>query len=201
MYVAGQVPHAFRQRFHVGNGYIRFGGAAVHFQRPDRGDYHHEVGVEPAHAAFDVYEFFRAQIGAETRLGYDYVGVSHGGFGGDDAVAAVRYVGERPAVHNDRRARQRLHQIRFDGLFHENRHGVLRAQVAGVYKFAVEIVAHRYVAHAFFKVVQAACQAHRRHYFACGGYVETVLAAAVFVAHGYLHAPQSPVVYIHRPAP
>ena len=53
------------------------------------------------------------------------------GPGGDERVAAVGDVGERPAVDEGRSAAQRLHQVGVDGLLEEQRHGAGGVEVGG----------------------------------------------------------------------
>ncbi len=85
--------------------------AAVVLERAHRGNDHHRGGRDAGHAALDVEELFRPEVRPETGLGDDIIGHLHGAAGGRHAVAAVRDVGKRPAVHKRGRVLQRLHQV------------------------------------------------------------------------------------------
>ena len=69
------------------------------------------VRLQPGFAAFDVDEFFRAEVGAETGFRHDIVRKLERGRGRDHRIAAMRDVRERAAMHEGRRAFQRLHQV------------------------------------------------------------------------------------------
>ena len=97
-------------------------GAAVQLQRPHRGHDHGEFGLQPGLPAFDVEELLRAQIGAEARFGDDIVGQRQRRARGDHRVAAVRDVGEGPAVDQDRIVLQRLHEIGLGRVLQHGRH-------------------------------------------------------------------------------
>src|ERR1700727_1478718 len=87
----------------------------------------------------------------------DYV-VTEAGFGHDiigklerracrrDGIAAVRDVGERPAVNEGRRALERLHQIGRDGVLQQGRHGAVRVQFLGAYRLAAARIADNDIA-------------------------------------------------------
>ena len=85
--------------------------AAMHLERADGGDQHHAIGRQAGLAALDVDEFLAAEIGAEAGFGHHIVGELERGGGRHHRVAAMRDVGERPAVDEGGRAFQRLHQI------------------------------------------------------------------------------------------
>ena len=103
----------FQMNFQIGKSSAeRFGiffaefvlvNAAVHFQSPYRGDENDGSRFQPACAAFDVKEFFRAQIGAEPGFGYDIIGQPQRCFGRNQTVAAVGDVGKGAAVYQRRR--------------------------------------------------------------------------------------------------
>ena len=89
-------------------------GAALHLERAHRRDEHRGFRVQPADAALDVEELLRAEIGAEARFGDDDVAEREAGARGEDAVAAVRDVAERPGVQDRGAAFERLHEVRAD---------------------------------------------------------------------------------------
>jgi hypothetical protein len=96
--------------------------AAVHLERADGGDQHDHLRDQARVAAFDVEEFFHADVCAEA------------GFGDDEAVLAdqferdhirddgglsVRDVGERTCMDGGGRAFEGLHQVGLDGVLHQ----------------------------------------------------------------------------------
>ena len=81
---------------------VVLGDAAVHLERAHGGDDDRRGRLEAGLAALDVEELLGAQVGAEAGLGDDVVGELQRRLGGEHRVAAVRDVGERPAVDEDR---------------------------------------------------------------------------------------------------
>lgn len=86
--------------------------AAVVLEGAHRRDNDDRVGFQAGHAAFDVEEFFSAQVGTEAGL-CDHVIICemHGHLRGDDGIAAVGDIGEGAAVDEGGRAFQGLYQI------------------------------------------------------------------------------------------
>ena len=103
--------------------------AAVHLERPDRGDHHGRRRHEPRRAALDVEELLGAHVGAEARLGADDVVGHQREPVGDDRVVAVGDVGERPGVDEGRAALERLEQVRLDRVAQEHGHRPGHAEV------------------------------------------------------------------------
>ncbi len=112
-----EVFQSFHQRFGVGFLNVFPVHPAVHLQGPAGGHQNHRGGVEVGAFAFNVEKFFRSQVEAETRFGHRPIGEGQGHAGGQDRVASVRDVGERPPVHEGGDAFQGLHQIRQQGFF------------------------------------------------------------------------------------
>ena len=110
---------------------FRFGYAAVHFQRAHRGDQHDRVREQSRLASENVKKFFRAQIRAETRLGYDIIRQSQRRPRRDDRACAMCDIRKRAAVHQRRRVFQRLHQIRQHRVFQYRRHCARGVQLFG----------------------------------------------------------------------
>ena len=171
-----QVGHARLQRGQV---FFRKGSLvrpAVQFERLDGGDDDDAVGLDARHAALGIEEFFSPQVGAEARLRDHPVCQRQRRIGGDDAVAAVGDVGERPAVHDGGGALQRLHEVGLDGVLQQRAHGALRVQVARVHVFAFAVFAHDDIAQAPLQVLEGRCQAQDRHHLAGGGDLEVLFA-------------------------
>ena len=135
-----QVRKAFLHRFHVGLFQIRFGYAAVHLQRADCGYQDAGVRGQACLTAFDVEEFLRAQVSAESGFRNGKVRQTQGRAGGHDAVAAVGNVGKGAAVDDGRHMFQCLDQVRFHRILQQGRHGACRVQVFRRNRFAVIVV-------------------------------------------------------------
>ena len=83
------------------------------FQRAYGRNDHARVGPQSRFAAFDVDEFFRAEIRAETRFGHYIIAQLQRCLRRDHGVAAVGDIGERPAVDEGGIIFQSLGEIRF----------------------------------------------------------------------------------------
>ena len=85
--------------------------AAVHLERADGGDQHRAVRRDAGLAALDVHELLGAEIGAEAGFGDHVIGEFERGRRRQHRIAAMRDIGERPAMDEGGRAFQRLHQV------------------------------------------------------------------------------------------
>ena len=130
--VAAEIGAALLHRLDVLLAEVFLLDAAVHLHRAHGGDDDRGSRLQPGLAAFDVEEFFGAEIGAETGFGDDIVGELQRGRGGDDRVAAMRDVGEGAAMHEGRVVLQRLHEVRLHGVLQQHGHGAVGLEVAGV---------------------------------------------------------------------
>ena len=167
--MAGQVGNALLEGVQVFGGELVAGESPVVFQGADC-CHDHDCGyVEVAGAGFDVEEFFRPQVGAETAFGEDHVGVRQCGAGGDEGVAAVGDVSERAAVDEGGGAAQGLHQVGVDGVFEEGGEGALGVDVTGGDGFPIVGLGDHHAADAVRQVGQVGGEAEDRHDFAGGG--------------------------------
>ena len=182
---------------------VGFRHAAVHFQRADGCHQHYGVGLQPRLTAFDVQEFFRSEIGAETRLGDRVIAQRHGGFGRDDRIAAVCDVGERSAVDQRGRTFQRLHEVGRERVFQQRRHRADRTDLPGSDRFFVVRIADYDAGKPRFEVGDRICQTEHRHDFGSDGDIESVLArGAVDSAAQPVHdEAELPVVHVHAAFP
>ena len=105
--------------------------AAVHLERPHRRDDHRGLGLQPAHATLDVEELLGAEVRAEPRFGDDDVGQRERRARGENAVATMRDVAERPGVDERRPTFERLHEVRTNRVLEQERHRSGGAQLAG----------------------------------------------------------------------
>ena len=115
----------------------------------------------------------------------------------------MRDVGERAAVHERRRALERLHQVRLQRILQERAHGALSVQVVRGDGRVIVGVAHYDAAQALLQIGDAGRQAEDGHHLAGHRYVEAVLARhAVGLAAQTVHdMAQLAVVHIHHALP
>ena len=201
--VAQQVGQALFQGLDVFFAQVFFRHAAVVFQGADGGDDHGRIGFQAGQAAFDVAEFFRAQIRAEARFGNGIIGQMQGEAGGGNGIAAVGDVGEWAAVDEGGRAAYGLHQIRLDGVFQKCGHRAVGVQVFSVNGATVFGVGNQDVAQTVFQVGQVFGQTEYGHDFGCHGDVEAVGTqhAVGRLAVAADDVAQLAVVHVHRAPP
>ncbi len=162
-----------------------------------------QSGCEAGLAALDVEELLAAEIGAEAGFGHDIVGELERGRGGEHRVAAVRDVGERPAVDEGRRAFERLHQVRRQRLLEQHRHRAVRLEVARAHRLAVARIGDDDVAEPLLEVVEIAGEAEDRHHLGGDRDVEAGLAreAVGDAAERADDLAQRAIVHVHDAAP
>ncbi len=103
--------------------------AAVHLERPDRGDQDDGRRVQDGRPAFQVEELLAAQVEGEAGLCHSVIGGGQGHSCGQDRVATVGDVSERAAVDERRSGLGRLDQVRQKGLVEDGRHRAGDAEV------------------------------------------------------------------------
>ena len=109
-------------------------------------------GFESAVAALDVAEFLEAHVRAESGFGEHIAFRPHQlqrDLIGHDGRIAVRDVGERPGMHEGRRAFDGLHQIGHDGVLHQDRQRAAHAEIVGRDGIARAVAADHHAAQAF----------------------------------------------------
>ena len=198
-----QVRAALPHRCDVFGGKVGLRHPAMHLERADRGDQHDGIRLEARHAALDVHELFRAQIGAEAGFGHDIVRQAQCGAGGDDRVAAVGDIGEGAAVNDRRVVLQRLDQVRQDRVFEQHGHRAVRLDVAAEHWAFVAAIADDDVAQPLFQICQVIGEAQDRHDFRgdCDvepGFARIAVADPAQRADGLA---QGAVVHVQRTAP
>ena len=104
-----QVGQAFLHRRHIFRAQIVFLHAAVVFQGAHCGHHYGGIGFQFCQAAFDVAEFFRAQIRAESCFGHGIIAQMLRQTCCQDGIAAVRDIGKRATMHKGRAAGDGLH--------------------------------------------------------------------------------------------
>ena len=112
-------------------------------------------------------------------------------------------VGERAAVHERRVVLQRLHEIGFEGVLEQHRHGAVRLEVAGAHRLLVTRVRNDDVAQPLLEILQRRRQAENRHDLGGDDDVEAVLAgiAVARAAEGIDDLAQGAVVHVHDALP
>ena len=178
-------------------------GAAVQLQRPDRCHDHGEFGLQSGLPAFDVEEFLRAKIGAEACFGHDIVGKRQRRPRGEYRIAAVRDVGEWPAVDQDGIVLQRLDQVGLGCVLQHCRHRRGCFEIARRHRLAVACFRHDDAGQALFEIGEITREAEDRHHLRRRGDVEARLAGKAVgdAAEARHHVTQGPVVHVEHARP
>ena len=137
--------------------------AAVILERAHRRDDDGGGRAKTRFTALDVDELLGAQVGSEPCLGHDVIGQLERRSRGDDRVAAVGDVSERPSMDERDVLLQRLNEVRLDRVPEQDRHGALSVQIADVHRRAVARVADENVAESRFQVGDGGGQAQNGH--------------------------------------
>ena len=190
--VLEEVGQALFKRFEVLTVELGLGHAAVILERADGRNQYDAVRSQTGLAALDVHEFLCAEVSAEACLCDGNITQLECQLGCLHAVAAVRDIGERTAVHQTGRALERLNQVGLDGILHQCRHGALCMQVAGVDRLAGVAVCHQNITETLFQVVQISSQTQDSHNLGCYGDHEVVLARHAVHLAGRPLAPTAP---------
>ena len=202
LHMAQQIDHATLHRLGVFPAQIGLGDIAVHLQRPHRAHHHRTARLQPAHPAFDVEEFLAAQIGPEARFRDNDIGQFHRRAGGDQRIAAMGDIGERPAMHQGRRALQRLHQIGLQGGLQQHRHRAIGLQIGRRHRLALPRLRHHDAPQTGLQIGQIGGEAEHRHHFGGNRDIKPILAhRPIGAAHAGDDGPQRTVIHVHHPLP
>ena len=203
LHVTLEVRHAGFERLEVFLLEIVLLHAAVHLERADGGDDHRAVRLQAGLAHLDVEELLAAEVGAEAGFGHHIVGELERGRGRQHRVAAMRDVGERPAVDEGRRAFERLHQVRRQRILEQHGHGAVRLDIAGAHRLPVAGIGDDDVAEPLLQIVEVAGEAEDRHHLGGDGDVEAGLAreAVGDAAERADDLAQRAVVHVHHAPP
>jgi len=198
-----EIRHAGFQRLEVLGLEILLLDPAVHLERPDGGDQDGAIGRDAGLAALDVEELLAAEIGAEARFRHHVVAELERGRGRQDRVAAMRDIRERAAMHEGRRAFERLHQVGGERLLEQRRHRALRLEVGGVHRLPVARIATTMLPSRFLRSSEVAGEAEDRHHLRGGPDVEAVLARKSIgdAAERGDDLAQRPVVHVEHAPP
>ena len=88
------------------------------FECADRYDQHYRGRFYPGCPAFDIHEFFCAEVRAEPRLRDNIICQFQRGLCRDDGITAVCDIRKRSAVNEERCMFQGLYKIRFQRVHH-----------------------------------------------------------------------------------
>ena len=201
--MAAQIFAAGLQRGDVLFAELVFGDSAVHLQGLDGRHEHHGIGLEIRFAAFDVEELLGAEVSAEARLGHHEVGKLERGARRNERIAAVRDVGERPAVHERGAVLDGLHEVRLQRIAQQRGHRARGAEFPHRHGLLPASVAEHDVANALLKISQVAGQAEDRHDLRGHRNIEARLAhyTVVVAAQPGRDAAQSAIVHVEHAPP
>src|ERR1019366_1476928 len=173
------------------------------FEGADGRDDHHRLRAKARFAAFDVDEFLGAEIGAKARLGHYIIGEFKRGLGGEDGIAAMRDIGERPAVNERRVVFESLHKVRLEGAFQKHRHGAMGVQIGRMNRLLVARVANHDPSQPVLQILDRGGKTKDGHDFGGDHDVEAILAgiAVPNAAQPNGDLPQRPVVHVDHALP
>ena len=178
------------------------GDAALHLERAHRGDEHRNRRFESGLAAFDVEEFLRSEIGAESRLGDDIIGKFERGPRRHDGIAAVGDVGERASMDESGSPFERLHEIGLQRVLEQRGHRPGGVQVGGGDRPPVPGMGDQHAAELLLELLETEGKAERGHHFGSDRDVEAVLARkAVARAKADDDLAKRAIVHVEHPPP
>src|SRR6185436_2068791 len=130
-----------------GKGFARhnFGTTTMHLERPYGCDHHYDMWDESAVTAFDVEEFFHADIRAEAGFCDHVVSKLQSDLIRDDGGLSMCNIGKGTCMYECCVAFQSLHEIGFDGVLHQHSHSACNAQVFHGHGLAASIGSDHHV--------------------------------------------------------
>ena len=161
--VSRQVDQAFLQGLDVLLLQVRAGYAAVILEGLDGRDQDNGVRTQAGHAALDIQEFLRAQVGAEAGFRNGIIRHLQGRFGGSDRVAAVGDVGERSAMDQGGRMLDGLDQVGTESVLEQGHHGADGVQLLRAYGRPFKGIADNDLSQSPAQVFQVGGQAENSH--------------------------------------
>ena len=170
-----QIYKALLDCLHVRRGQLSFRHTAMHFQRT-HGSYDNcGIRLEACITAFDIEEFFCAEVSTKACLGNCIISNAHSSSGCHDAVAAMSDVSERAAMDNSRNIFQRLYQVRLDSVLQESCHSAVCLNLACGNRLAAVVIGNNDFSQTLLEVMQVACQTENCHNLGSNGDVEAIL--------------------------
>ena len=146
---------------------------AVHLERAHGRDNDGDTRLQPAPAALDVEELFRAQVGTESGFGDYVVAQPQRRIRGDQRVAAMGNVGKWPAMNEGGRVFQGLDQVGHEGILEQHRHGSMSLEIARRNRLTITRVSDHDIAQPVLKIGQVVRQAENGHDLGGDGDIET----------------------------
>src|SRR2546422_2247073 len=166
--VGVEVREAGSQGLEVLEGEVLLLHAAVVLQGAHAHDEDRGVRTQSALSAHEFHELLAAQVGAEARLRDDDVPEAEGESVRQDAAVPVRDVRERPAVNEGGRALERLHEVRHERVFQQDRGGTMHVEIANADGMLTAVICDDDPFEAGPWVVGAFGQTKDRHYLPRG---------------------------------
>ena len=137
-----QIDDTFFHSVHIRRSQVRLRHPAMHLQCAHCSNQHNSIRLQPGITAFDVKEFFSAQISAEACFCNRIISQLHSRLSCHHAVAAVGDIGKRPAVNNRRHIFQCLHKIRLHSILQKGSHSAVGFDLPCGNRFAVIIISN-----------------------------------------------------------
>ncbi|MPM81808.1 hypothetical protein SDC9_128865 [bioreactor metagenome] len=203
LYVFFEINKAFFYGFYIRCGQGSFWYTAVHFKSTNCSNKYDSIGFQSGIAAFDIKKLLGAKISTETCLSDSIFSKLHRCFRCHNAVTAMCYIGERPAVNDCRYILQCLHQIRFNGISQKGCHCALCFNHAGSYWFTGIAIGHNNFAEAFFQIFQAIGETQDSHYFGSNRDIKAILTrhAMRLATQSYDDITQFTIVHVYYTFP
>lgn len=174
--VGGKVIESVRNSLRIFLAKVCFFNTAVVFERTNGRDKHNGGGRQPRHAAFNIEEFFAAEIGAEAGFCNTVVAELKRKLCRHNGVASVGNICERPAVHKAGRAFYGLDEVGLNRILKQGCKRTLHAEIAAEHGLVVIGVADQDAAEPLFEVFNAGGKAEDRHHLGGDGNHEPVVA-------------------------
>jgi hypothetical protein len=174
--------------------------AAVELERAHRGHHHRAGRAQAGDAALDVDELLRTQVGAETGFGDDVVGQPQRRARGQHRVAAVRDVGEGPAVQQREVVLERLHEVGRQRVLQQHGHGAVHLEIGRRHRLAAARFSHDDARQALLQIGHRRGQAQDGHHLGGHDDVEAVFAheTVARAAQAHRDVAQRAVVHVHH---
>ena len=161
--VLSQVGTAIQHRLYIFLFQVFEFHAAMLLQRTDGRNDDDRIGMKIRKAAFDVQELLRTQICAKSGFRHRVICQLQTRLRRQHRVAAMRDIGKRSAMHDDRIMLQRLDQVRLDGVLHDHGQRPFDVQITHIDRFALRVVCDEHVRKTRLEIFQRSSQAQHGH--------------------------------------
>ena len=182
---------------------VVFWHTAMQFQALCCSHNHGQRWLKSCLAAFDIVEFLRTEVGAETSLCDCVVAIGHSHLSSNHRVATVCNIGKRTAVHKCRSVFEGLHKVRIKRIFEQHSDGASHAEVVYSERLILKSITEQNLANTAAQILEIGSKAHYRHYFRRWSDVESALRRHTihpFAESGH-HIAQRAVVHVEHTLP